>query len=958
MFSGEQSPTSRTCRVLLFAFVAAIPGLLLTAHASSAFSDDPLVPQSSVVKTAHIVELRAAIDSLRVARGLATFAWTDPTLVPGSTPVTVVHLTELRTALNQVYQAAGWTLPTYTDPTLVARLTVIKAIHLDELRTAATVANDTRPPLVSGVTASAITSSGATITWTTDEVSDSQVEYGLTTTYSSSTPVTASLVTSHLVTLSGLAGTQLYHFRVRSHDAAGNLATSTDFTFTTLDGTPPSVSITTPTAGAIVAGTVTVAATATDNVGVIGVQFKLDGANLGPEDTTAPYSISWNTTAATQGSHTLTAVARDAAGNQAISSVTVTVGPPPPPPPAGGIAARYPGDVGIETDPDVIFVEQFEDALLTDLFSRWTDILNGSAMSLSSDVPPGSPGARSLTIPWVGGGVSNGGHLYKLLLPGVDDTLYVRYYIKYPTSGTYQHSGIWIGGYNPPLAWPNPQAGIKPTGSDRLSASGEQNPLTSRFDHYDYWMTMRQSADGNYWGNLLLNAPNVQAKTGQWMCVEQMVKLNNPVTSFNGEHAIWLDGVKVSHLGQGFPNGSWSGGIFTQEPSGSTFEGFRWRSDSSLNLNWIWLQVYASTDPAGFSSSIRFDHVVAARSYIGCLASGTPDTTPPAVSITAPAAAATVAGPITVAATATDNVGVVGVQFKLDGTNLGPEDTTAPYSISWNTSGVANGSHALTAVARDAAGNTTTSADVTVTVSNVAPPPSFGWPNEPAGLTVLTDWGFDQDVPTGFPLDVTILGSPGWRVVYEVSPGTAHGYAQHVSDPGAPFSPSNVYDFVYPQGMVEGNAPATVYYNLSASEVYAGFWWKPSSPFDLGPNGNKIAFLFNGGGGAGGQQFLILRPDGRLHVLPEYPGDYRWRAPNVNATLVTLGVWHRVEWYASKAGTLKWWLDGVLQGSYSDAGNSYNFDIFEFSPTWGGNVGAQKHQTDHYWFDHVHLSTR
>ena len=93
-------------------------------------------------------------------------------------------------------------------------------------------------------------------------------------------------------------------------------------------------------------------------------------------------------------------------------------------------------------------------------------------------------------------------------------------------------------------------------------------------------------------------------------------------------------------------------------------------------------------------------------------------------------------------------------------------------------------------------------------------------------------------------------------------------------------------------------------------------------------------------------------------MLPEYPGDYRWRTPNVNATVVTLGVWHRVEWYANKAGTLQWWLDGVLQGSYSDAGNSYNFNMFQFSPTWGGNVGAQKHQTDHYWFDHVHLSIR
>jgi hypothetical protein len=60
----------------------------------------------------------------------------------------------------------------------------------------------------------------------------------------------------------------------------------------------------------------------------------------------------------------------------------------------------------------------------------------------------------------------------------------------------------------------------------------------------------------------------------------------------------------------------------------------------------------------------------------------------------------------------------VGVQFKLDGANLGAEDTTAPYSIAWNTTTTTNGTHTLTAVARDAAGNTTTSAPVTVTVSN------------------------------------------------------------------------------------------------------------------------------------------------------------------------------------------------------------------------------------------------
>ncbi|HEY6720534.1 MAG TPA: Ig-like domain-containing protein, partial [Burkholderiales bacterium] len=79
------------------------------------------------------------------------------------------------------------------------------------------------------------------------------------------------------------------------------------------------------------------------------------------------------------------------------------------------------------------------------------------------------------------------------------------------------------------------------------------------------------------------------------------------------------------------------------------------------------------------------------------------DTTPPTVSITSPASGATVSGATNVTASAADNVGVVGVQFMLDGANLGAEDTTAPYSVSWNTSSAADGSHSLTAVARDAA---------------------------------------------------------------------------------------------------------------------------------------------------------------------------------------------------------------------------------------------------------------
>jgi len=92
------------------------------------------------------------------------------------------------------------------------------------------------------------------------------------------------------------------------------------------------------------------------------------------------------------------------------------------------------------------------------------------------------------------------------------------------------------------------------------------------------------------------------------------------------------------------------------------------------------------------------------------------DTAPPTVAITSPLSGDTVAFTITVTAGASGNV--AGVQFKYNGIDLGAEDTTAPYSVTLDTTAVANGSYTLTAVARDAAGNLTTSEPVTVAVTN------------------------------------------------------------------------------------------------------------------------------------------------------------------------------------------------------------------------------------------------
>jgi len=110
------------------------------------------------------------------------------------------------------------------------------------------------------------------------------------------------------------------------------------------------------------------------------------------------------------------------------------------------------------------------------------------------------------------------------------------------------------------------------------------------------------------------------------------------------------------------------------------------------------------------------------------------------VAITAPAPGATVTGNVDVTVNVSDDRGVAGVQYKLDGSNLGLEVTSPPYTFTWNTRTVANGPHTLSAVARDTSNNTAPSAGVRVTVSNTGPPPP------PPGLVAA--YGFNEGANT------------------------------------------------------------------------------------------------------------------------------------------------------------------------------------------------------------------
>jgi hypothetical protein len=147
---------------------------------------------------------------------------------------------------------------------------------------------------------------------------------------------------------------------------------------------------------------------------------------------------------------------------------------------------------------------------------------------------------------------------------------------------------------------------------------------------------------------------------------------------------------------------------------------YTWNTGVTLGAHTISAKAYDTFSNVGTSSTVNVTVT---------------DQTAPTVSITAPATSSFVTGnSVSVTSTAADNVGVSGVQFKLDGANLGAEDLTSPYSVTWDTSAATNGAHTLTAVARDAANNTTTSSSVSVTVDNAAPTVSITAPTH--GSTV------------------------------------------------------------------------------------------------------------------------------------------------------------------------------------------------------------------------------
>ena len=375
------------------------------------------------------------------------------------------------------------------------------------------------------------------------------------------------------------------------------------------DTTAPTLTLSTPANGATVTGLVALAASASDNVGVVGVQFVLDGVALGVETTTAPYQRSWNTAAMSNGGHVLTAVARDAAGNREMASVTVTIANDTTAP---AVTVTSPADGATVTGTITFAASASDDVAVAGV--QFT--LDGVNLGAERTVAP-------YEVSWNSSTASNAAHVL--------------------------------------AAVARDAAGNQRTASVSVTVANDTTPPT---------VTVLSPVTG-----AVVMGP-----------IALVVTAADDVAMAGVQYA--LDGVNLG-----------------AENTAAPYE-LSW--NSATVANGAHTLTATARDAAGNQHTDTIDVTVAN------------DTTAPAVAMTSPAADATINGTVTIDASASDDDGVAGVQFTLDGVSLGTERTDAPFTLEWDSATVPNGVHVLAATARDTSGNQR-SATETIIVANVTP---------------------------------------------------------------------------------------------------------------------------------------------------------------------------------------------------------------------------------------------
>ena len=518
------------------------------------------------------------------------------------------------------------------------------------------------------------------------------------------------------------------------------------------DSTAPTVSMSAPAnASTVSGGGVTVSATASDNVGLAGVQFKLDGANLGAEDTSAPYSITWNTAQVSGGSHSLTAVARDTSNNTTTSSpVAVTVSNPSAfdfSLSTGGAQSVVRGSSATNT---------ITATLASGTAQSVTYSVSGLPSGATSSVTPGSCSPTCSATVTIQTAASTPLATSTITVTGTAGSV-----VRTATFGLTVTSSS--SGTSGPIVKLSLDEGTGTTAND-----GSGNGNSGTLQNGPTWTTGKSGGALNFDGSndtlFIANSASLNTiSTG--LTFTAWVYRNSTQSGFVSVAAREVGTSYYEHFYFGFENGSYrwfvntTGGYSSVSMGGSsptgqwvhvagTYDGanvrlyvngvqqFSTPHSGTFATDTTGVTIGASHNDSSHAAEEAFNGKVddvaiywyaltaqqVQQLYQGATSSG--DTAQPSVSMTAPSNGTTVSGSaVTVSATASDNVGVAGVQFQLDGVNIGAEDTSSPYSTTWNTTSAGNGSHTLTAIARDTSNNTK-SASVAVTVSNAAAPQS------------------------------------------------------------------------------------------------------------------------------------------------------------------------------------------------------------------------------------------
>jgi hypothetical protein len=274
-----------------------------------------------------------------------------------------------------------------------------------------------------------------------------------------------------------------------------------------------------------------------------------------------------------------------------------------------GIASRHPSDVGIGSDPNVIFADDFEGYTRgTDLSNRWENVYQRQYVDITTEAANVYRGSKALQFILPQQTASLGDATEKVVSPE-QDVLFLRYYSKiqppYDVAGS-MHDGASIGAHYA-------EPGVPANGTNKFLASLENSgmdPPTPSPGHLNIYLYHPEQRDvyGDHfypngdvspntslkfnYGPGFVSRPNIVLKLDRWYCYEYMMQANTPGKR-DGRIAIWVDGALVAD-----------------------FPGLRLRDVATLKIDRFALSLYLGTNPKG---EVRkwYDNVVAAKSYIG-----------------------------------------------------------------------------------------------------------------------------------------------------------------------------------------------------------------------------------------------------------------------------------------------------------------------------------------------------